>query len=269
LSPDLHSVQVEIGGTAIRLLTDDSDFEAMLLARYGAFVNPAAQTALQIRIRLLPDSVEPADAEAPDVRVTVLNGRWSIQRGDFRSVWDPASGDGFVEQTANPYSIDTVLRIIHTLILARGGGFLLHASSAVRDRRAFLFTGLSGAGKTTIARLAPPDVQLLTDEISYLRPSHPGYTAFGTPFFGELGEAGKNIDAPVAALYFLAKGEANRVDPVPPAEAARLLLRNILFFAEDANLVKLVFQSACDFLQAVPACRLTFVPDARVWELIR
>ena len=34
-------------------------------------------------------------------------------------------------------------------------GFLLHASSVVRDGRAFLFTGPSGAGKTTIVRHAP------------------------------------------------------------------------------------------------------------------
>jgi hypothetical protein len=257
-------VQVEIGGTAIRLLTDDPGFRAMLLSRYGPFVNPAAQTALQISVRLLSSR----NPEAGDVRVAVLNGRWSIRRGDFGCVWDPASGTGFIEQTANPYSIDTALRIIHTLILARTGGFLLHSSSAIRNGRAFLFSGLSGAGKTTLVRLAPPDVQVLTDEISYLRPTN-GYTAFGTPFFGDLGIVGETASAPVAALYFLAKGEDNFIEPVPLAEAARLLLRNILFFAKDPELIKLVFQSACSFLQAVPAYRLTFVPDTRVWELIR
>lgn len=266
MSPDLRSVHVEIGGTAIRVLTEDSLFEAMLLARYGPFVNPSAQTTLQFTIRILPPSDPPEDGT---IQVDVRNGRWSIRRGDVQCVFDPASGSGFVEQTANPYSIDTVLRIIHTLVLARSGGFLLHASSAVRNRRAFLFSGLSGAGKTTLVRLAPPDVRVLTDEISYLRPGSSGYTAFGTPFFGDLGEIGANISAPVAALYFLAKGEDNRIEPVPPAEAAGLLLRNVLFFAEDPGLVKLVFQSACDFLQAVPAYRLTFFPDIRVWELIR
>ncbi len=266
MSPDLHPVQVEIGGTAVRVLTEDPLFQAMLLSRYGPFVNPAAETSLQLSVRLHSPS---NTSEADDVRVTVLNGGWSIRRGDFRCVFDPASGTGFVEQSANPYSIDTVLRIVHTLVLAANGGFLLHASSAVRNGRAFLFSGLSGAGKTTLAQLAPPDVQLLTDEISYLRPSNSGYTAFGTPFFGDLGEAGQNISAPVAALYFLAKGDDNSIESLPPVAAVRLLLRNILFFAEDTQLVKLVFQSACDFLQAVPAYRLTFFPDTRVWELIR
>lgn len=92
-----------------------------------------------------------------------------MTRGDFQAEWDTASRRGWVRQTANPYGIDAVLRILHSLILAPQGGFLVHAASAVRHGRAFLFAGVSGAGKTTISRLAPPDVKLLTDEISYVR----------------------------------------------------------------------------------------------------
>ncbi len=92
-----------------------------------------------------------------------------MRRGDFRAHWDPSAGRGHIRQSANPYSIDSVLRIVHTLILAREGGFLLHSAGAIRNGRAFLFSGVSGAGKTTISRLAPPDVTLLTDEVSYIR----------------------------------------------------------------------------------------------------
>jgi hypothetical protein len=48
-----------------------------------------------------------------------------------------------------------------------------------------------------------------------------------------------------------------------------MLLRNILFFADDSKLVEMVFRSACEFLDHVPASRLTFLPDERVWELIQ
>ena len=53
-----------------------------------------------------------------------------------------------------------------------------------------------------------------------------------------------------------------------PAEAGRALLENILFFAEDPELVSLVFQSACEFVSRVPVQRLVFVPDSRVWKMI-
>jgi hypothetical protein len=161
-----------------------------------------------------------------------------------------------------------VLRIVHTLVLAQQGGFLAHSASAIRNGKSFLFAGVSGAGKTTISRLAPPDVTLLTDEISYVRKQDAGYVAYGTPFTGELAKLGENVSAPLAALYLLAQGSENRIDPIPPGEAARSLLANLLFFAEDEELVQSMFHSAFEFVSRVPVSRLTFVPDSRVWELI-
>jgi hypothetical protein len=203
-----------------------------------------------------------------DVRVLRKDGLWHLTRGDFRAQWDADAGRGAVRQSANPYSIDTVLRIVHSLILARTGGFLLHAASAIRNGRAFLFSGVSGAGKTTISRLAPPDAVLLTDEISYVRREDSAYHACGTPFAGELARVGENCSAPLDTLFFLQKGPANRIEEVAQPEAVRLLLRNILFFAEDEELVKLIFATACDFVNRVRVRQLTFLPDERVWDLV-
>jgi hypothetical protein len=144
----------------------------------------------------------------------------------------------------------------------------MHAASALVAGKAFLFAGVSGAGKTTISRLAPAGVTLLSDEVSYVRRDDGGYAAHGTPFAGELARSGENVSAPLAAIYLLEKGPANRIDPVDPARAARAILANVLFFAEDAELVQAVFAAALDAAERVPVRRLTFVPDARVWDLI-
>ena len=192
-----------------------------------------------------------------------------IERGDFRAVLDPIARRGRIYQSENPYSIDTVLRIRHTLALAREGGFLLHAASALVDGQAFVFAGMSGAGKTTISRLAPGHVTLLSDEISYVRLGVDGrYYAHGTPFAGELARSGENVHAPLAAIYLLDKGPENRIVPVKSAEAARAVLTNLLFFAEDAELVQAVFAAAMNLVERVPIRRLTFAPNARVWDLI-
>ena len=143
-----------------------------------------------------------------------------------------------------------------------------HSASAIRNGKAFLFAGVSEAGKTTISRLAPRDVTLLTDEISYVRKKDAGYVAYGTPFTGELAKLGENVSASIAALYLLAKGQENRIDPISAGEAARSLLANLLFFAEDEELVRATFHSAFEFVSRVPVSRLTFVPDARVWGMI-
>jgi hypothetical protein len=262
-----HEIAVEIGGMPIVLRTADPSFRELLAHRYEGFIGTSHAPSFELDVDLVPPSPEMASDE--DVHVEKQGGQWHLRRGDFRAHWDPNSRRGRVRQTANPYSIDSVLRIVHTLVLAREGGFLLHAASAIRHGKAFLFSGVSGAGKTTISRLAPPDATLLSDEISYVRRSGENYAACGTPFNGELARVGENCSAPIHTLFFLAQGPENRIEPIDPPDALRCLLRNVLFFADDAELVKLIFRSACDFLDRVPAQRLTFVPDQRVWDLIQ
>jgi len=336
---------IEIGEIPILVHTDSAEFASLLQDRYGKFVvgwraagepdseapgrggkqamrNGAERrseplsaacvvsnfqfpvSAFELEVELLPPGLM---SDAEEARVRLEGRRWVVERGDFRAECDPVRRRGWVRQSANPYSIDAVLRILHSLILARDGGFLVHAASAVRNGRAFLFAGVSGAGKTTISRLAPPDVMLLTDEISYVRkgrsqdsgfriqdsgatsqgddqhdavldridspapstrPLIPAFVAFGTPFAGELARIGENLRAPIAALYLLGQGPGNIIEDVSPAEAVRALLQNILFFAQDDELARLVFESAHDFVRQVPVRRLVFALDARVWELI-
>lgn len=266
---DRLSVVIEVGEVPIRVNTSDAAFFGMLQDRYAGFCAATEKSfeapAIEFDVELCPPPVGDPDA---DVSVKYSHGIWKLGRGDFLAEWNPAGGHGRVRQSRNPHSIDAVLRIVHSLVLAHKGGLLLHSASAVRNGKAFLFAGVSGAGKTTISRLAPADATLLTDEISYVRRQGDAYTAFGTPFTGELAKLGENVSAPVAALYLLAQGTENRIEPVSPVEAFRSLLANVLFFAEDQDLVQSVFGVAFDFVHRVPISRLTFLPDNRVWELI-
>ena len=251
----------------ILLRTEDSDFRALLEKRYAGFVRTPLGSSFALEVDVVQPEREFSTAE--ELRIWGEQGLWRLERGDFRAEWNPREGRGKILQSLSPYAIDSVLRIVHTLIQAPEGGFLLHGASAIRNGRAFLFSGVSGAGKTTISRLAPPDSVLLTDEISYVRREGDRYLACGTPFAGELARLGENAAAPIDRLFFLAKGPENLIEPIETSDALRMLLRNILFFVDDADLIQMVFRSACDFLARVPAFRLTFFPDERVWDLIR
>src|SRR5438067_465154 len=249
----------------ILLRTSDAAFYELLIQRYQGFLSSFVPPGFEFDIELT-DTPE-ADPDA-DVCVTRVGADWQFRRGDFFAQWNPESGRGTVRQNANPYSIDSVLRIVHSLLLAREGGFLLHAASAVREGEAHIFTGRSGAGKTTLSSLAPADVNLLTDEVSYVRKSASGYTAYGTPFAGELAKPGENISAPVSAVYLLVQGPENRLEPVDEAEAVRTLMRNILFFAQDEASVQSVFKSACAFAARVPLYRMIFTRSSEAWGMI-
>ena len=261
------AIAIEIGGIAIALHTQDCAFRQLLENRYAGFIKPSANPQFRFDIDLIePSETSHADE---DVQVKLQASEWFFRRGDFRARWNAKLGRGHIQQSRNLYAIDSVLRIVHTLLLARQGGFLVHAASAIRNGGAYLFAGVSGAGKTTISRLAPLDATLLSDEISYVRREGDHYRACGTPFAGELAKVGENQSAPLSTLFLLEKGPENRIEEISSAEAIRLLLRNILFFADDCELVNLVFRSACEFVEQVPVRRLAFVPDQRVWEMIR
>ncbi len=258
-----QNVCITIGGLPIRFACRRPAYLDMLCSHYDQFLGDGQNAEFGFDVEIAP-AVECDDV----LRVNCKGSHWRLERGDVRASWDLATGRGIISQSMNPYSVDAVLRIVHSLALAGQGGFLLHAASVIRNRRAFLFAGVSVAGKTTLARLAPADVTVLTDEISYVRCEAEGYRAYGTPFAGELARSGPNVSAPIEAAFLLEKGRENRIRPLNKAEAVRALLRNILFFAEDASLVKALFDSAVAFVSRIPVRRLSFLPDERVWDLI-
>jgi len=261
-------VAVVIGGLPINIQSENRSFIEMLELRYAGFVGEPARGSIRLEVEIVEPVDDGESDDDEDLEVRFTDGRWTINRGDFRAQWDPVSLRGHVRQSAYPYAIDSVMRIIHSLIVAERGGFLLHSASVVRKGRAFLFSGVSGAGKTTISRLAPPDATLLTDEISYVRRVGEGYEACGTPFAGDLGRSGENISAPLAGLYLLVQGRHNHASLMGAADAARRLLRNILFFSDDAGRVEHLFGSACEFVSRVPVYELTFRPDEKIWDII-
>ena len=110
---------------------------------------------------------------------------------------------------------------------------------------------------------------MLTDEISYIRGCNDRYSACGTPFTGELDRAGENCSAPIAALFFLEKGQENRVEQMSESCAVQRLMRNILFFAQDSELAEKLLATACDFVSRIPVYRLIFYPNARVWDEVK
>jgi hypothetical protein len=261
-------ISVVIGGLPINIESANRGFIEMLEKRYAGFVAKPIEGGIRLDVEIVDPVEDEERDDDEDLEVRYAGGRWLLNRGDFRAQWDPVSLRGSVRQSAYPYAIDSVMRIVHSLVLGERGGFLLHSASAVRNGRAFLFSGASGAGKTTISRLAPPDVTLLSDEISYVRRAGERYEACGTPFAGDLGRAGENIYAPLAGLYLLVQGRHNHASPIGPADAARRLLRNILFFADDSGRVEQLFGSACEFVARVPVYELIFQPDEKVWDLI-
>ncbi|HEY9072822.1 MAG TPA: hypothetical protein VIN67_01710 [Desulfobaccales bacterium] len=148
---------------------------------------------------------------------------------------------------------------------------LLHASGLVRSGVAWVFPGVSGAGKTTIVRQSP-DLTVLSDEVVGIRLVH-GQNgdialAQGTPFFGDWGGPGEGITQPLRGFYFPIQDSENRVEPLSPRETLAGLLRCLFLYTESDRRKKRLFDHAASLAQAVPGFAFHFRPDSSFWQVL-
>jgi hypothetical protein len=151
--------------------------------------------------------------------------------------------------------------------LAGRHGFLLHAATVVRGGKAYVFTGRSGAGKSTVASLSPAGT-VLTDEISLLRFANGEWRAYGTPFGGEFRATGSNTSAPVRGLFRLVQAAENRVTPLRTIEMLRALLPNVLFFSAESEANRRLLDILGQAVDSISGYALAFRKDAVFWEVL-
>jgi hypothetical protein len=263
----MRSVVIEIANLPLRFWCDSSDFIELIKERYSGFLTSSGVPIGELEIEVTPGNRLATGGE--DVLVVREGEQWLMERMDFRARWNVSTGQGRIRLVASIYSLDSVLRVLLTLVLAQKDGLLLHASSVIRDGSAVVFLGKSGAAKTKIAKLAPPDTFLLSDDVSCLIRRPNSFNAMGTPFYCGLGRSGESREAPVGTIYLAAHGRENKIEPVGGAAAVRGILENVLLFSQDPELSKSVFETSCEFVSRVPVKRLTFVPGTSIWDLVQ
>lgn len=165
------------------------------------------------------------------------------------------------------YALDSLLRVLLSILLLPRDGFLLHAATVVRKGQAYVFTGRSGAGKSTVAALSPSG-SVLTDEISLLRFSDGAWHAYGTPFWGEFRAEGANAKVPVAGVYALVQAPEESLQPLSVKQTLRALLPNVMFFAstkqQNEELLRLLVRAA----EQIPFYKLEFRRHAGFWQVV-
>ncbi len=154
---------------------------------------------------------------------------------------------------------------------ARRGALVLHACGVARRGRGLVFCGVSGAGKTTTARLWArhrPSSRILSDDRLVLRRRARGpWRVFGTPWHGS-GRHASAESAPLQAIFFLQAARATEVRRLPvPEAAARLLARSFPPFW-DAPAIARALATCARAVRAVPAYELRFRPDRSAIEAV-
>jgi hypothetical protein len=162
--------------------------------------------------------------------------------------------------------VENVLRPLVATLLLANGGLLVHSTAA----EGFLFAGQSGAGKSTIARLAVAAGRaVLSDDLNAVVPRGDGFALTPLPFTGDLTrEQLSNLETPLRAIVRLEKGDHEAVRAMSRAETVSLLVRSAPYVNLDPARGALLLERAANIAARATTAILTFRRDANVWPIL-
>ena len=164
------------------------------------------------------------------------------------------------------YPLDEVLI---ANLLGRGRGVELHSCGVIDAHgRGHLFVGVSGAGKTTTARLwEAAGASIVSDDRVIVREVDGVMLMYGTPWHGEA-ELAIATSAPLAGVYLLMQARENALQTPSHAEAVARLFRCTFPVFYDADALDFTLSFLTKVAATVPVRELQFVKDRSAVELV-
>ena len=136
-----------------------------------------------------------------------------------------------------------VLTKISREVLSSYNGCFFHSSCLELDGEGYLFTALSGTGKSTHTanwrRYFGDRVTMINDDKPLIRKINGRYYVCSTPWMGK-SDIGCNMISPIKAVYVLKRGKENTAAASTPAKQIRQLMEATLLPDSKENMVRLL-----------------------------
>lgn len=160
------------------------------------------------------------------------------------------------------YPLDGLVLYYLTVI---NGDILIHASGVNCNGNGYLFSGVSGKGKTTIAHLWEScGARVIHDDRLILRNTGNVYRMYNTPVY--------NNDEPkeslLTNLFIIDHGADNSIVPVKGAVAVSLVMANCIQHNWGNEIIAKLLESVSSLCETVPVMKLHFKPDKSIVDLI-
>jgi len=281
-----------MGGIKIAFRLAGSEMRLLPAPIYRGYIciDPAEVT-LQVHLEGFPESklgppifmadnwtlFKVGDKTVFQVRFFGYNHRLNINT----AVLDPGglSGDLYLGldtlSTKNPASIEfpppifDALLIVH--LLADRRGLMTHACGLLNgENSGLLFAGISGAGKSTTARIwmQTPGTVVLGDEKVIVRKHENRFWMYSTPWQGK-GQIFRPGRAPLDQIFILHHAAGNQARRLKPVDAmSSLLVRSFLPYW-DADGMAYTLEFLEELCQEIPCYELGFIPDGRVVDYVQ
>lgn len=160
------------------------------------------------------------------------------------------------------YPLDGLILYYLTVIT---GDIMIHASGMNYSGKGYLFSGVSGKGKSTIARLwENSGAKVIHDDRLILRKTDSGYIMYNTPVYNN----DEPQESPLNRIFIIDHGKANKIVPVKGASAISLVIANCIQHNWGPEIIAKLLGAVSIMCETIPVARLFFVPDQSVTDLI-
>ena len=163
------------------------------------------------------------------------------------------------------------IRFAFLVLAQRRGRAVLHSCSVRYRDRAILFSGSSGTGKSTHARLWEQEfgVEQLNGDLNVLYVDEAGHArACGLPWCGTSGIS-QVYDLPLEAVVLLRQAPRDQVQELTPDERQLFLMNRLITPSWDAETLAQNVQAAGEIARATSICRLLATRKPSAAQLMR
>lgn len=194
---------------------------------------------------------EPSEQESATLKFSLHSSCWEL--------WIKGKSD-----KADPFEYPLDGLILYYLTVTNKD-IMIHASGINNDGKGYLFSGISGQGKSTIARIwNEAGATVIHDDRLIIKRVGEKYKMYNTPVY----DNDEPREAPIDRIYFIGHGSENRSEPVEGASAVSLVMANCIQQNWSPLVIERLLGSISDLCSQVPVYKLDFLPDKSVTDYI-
>ena len=293
--PRMRSFKLRIAGYNIGFEAAASGPDLAVSPKFLRYISQGAGTDVNIKIHTAPFRL-PVEAErvfhAPFVEET---GGILIQNNpDFWSVWKYNSGlyiktifplseypknavlnfsldnmewELWIEpgkSTTDPFE-DPLDGLILYYLTVINNDLMIHASGVNYDGKGFLFSGVSGKGKSTMAGLWDKHgAKVIHDDRLIIRKTGDGYRMFNTPVYDNDFPSDSKLDR----IFLIEHGIENRLIKLKESSAVSQVMANCIQHTWGTGIISRLAGSISEMCSIIPTCKLLFRQERSVIDHI-
>ena len=190
------------------------------------------------------------------------NRRASLRMNAGADEWDLYISGADKKKDPLEYPLDGLLLYYLTV---RSGDIFIHGSGVKINSRGYLFAGVSGKGKTTIAQLwDEAGALVIHDDRLIIRNVNDRFVMYNTPVYNNETQRSSPIDK----IFLIDHGTENKIVPTGKSEALSLVMANCIQHLWDPSIIESLTEALVKLTSETDIRRLFFKPDKSVISYI-